>query len=453
MEYVLSAEEMKKCDERVMSEFMIPSAVLMERAALSVYNAIEEEGFDEEKTLIVCGNGNNGGDGFALARMLLLSGCEVETVLLGDKDKASAECMRQMDIFTRYGGIILTEIPEDEYTLVIDAVFGVGLSRDISGKYYDAINRLNNMTCEKIAIDIPSGVDADNGQIKGIAFNADLTVTMAFAKYGHFLYPGRDYCGDLIVADIGIDENCFDNEGPSGFYLCDDDLYDFIPAKTDSSNKGTYGRMLCICGSSGMAGAAYLCAKAGYVSGCGLGSDVKSREIVEYMLTHYDKPLVIDADALNIVAKSEKLKEALKNYPGEAYITPHIGEASRLLDTEISEIKKDPVKYAAQLSNEYNCVCILKDASTVTADIGGGIYINISGNGGMSKGGSGDVLAGLLCGLLSQGAKGKNIGAAAVYLHGAAGDLAAEKKGRYGMVATDIIDGIILKLKEIDENV
>ncbi|MCR5784616.1 MAG: NAD(P)H-hydrate dehydratase [Eubacterium sp.] len=504
MEYVLTAAEMKKCDERIMTEFKVPSCVLMERAALAVYDAIDDEGLDASKSLIVCGSGNNGGDGFALARMLYLDGYEPDVVLLGDKDKASEECARQMDIFTRYGGVILTEIPEDDYTLVVDAIFGVGLSRDIGGKYYDAIGRLNNMDADKLAVDIPSGISADNGSVMGIAFCADVTVTMAFAKYGQLLYPGREYVGELIVADIGIDENGFDEDMQPGRYLDDNDIYSLMPKKTDSSNKGTYGKVLSVTGSINMAGASYLSAKASYttgcglvyiytpeenrvimqtlipeavlctynehmgpednlkdclekssvcVLGCGLGTDSKSREIVSYILENYDKPLVIDADALNIIAKSDELKAALEKYSHPAYITPHMGEAKRLLKTEIDEIKKDPVKYAKELADTYKCVCILKDAATVIADKKGRVYVNTSGNGGMSKGGSGDVLSGILGGVLSCGAKGPLAGALAVYLHGAAGDEAAEEAGRYGMLAEDIIEGLKNVLKEIDENV
>ncbi len=504
MEYVLTAEEMRNCDARIMSDYAMPSCVLMERAALAVVNAIADEGFDSSKTLVVCGAGNNGGDGFAVARMLMLAGESIDVVMLGNKDKATVETVRQMDIFTRYGGVILTEIPDDDYTLVIDAIFGVGLSRDIEGRYYSAIERLNNMDTDKLAIDIASGIDADTGAIKGIAFKADLTLTMAFAKIGQLLCPGRDYTGELIVAEIGIDEHGFGESEPLGRYLDEDDLYELIPRRIDSSNKGTYGKVLSITGSVNMSGASYLASKAAYsvgaglvyvytpeenrtimqqllpeavlatytetsllngelqrymdmstvcVLGCGLGKSDKSREIVKYVLANYDKPLVADADALNIIAEDEELKELARAFTHPMYITPHMGEADRLLGVSIADIKSDPVKYARKLADDYKCVCILKDAATVTADKQGRAYINTSGNCGMSKGGSGDVLAGICAGLLSTGAYGPQVGALAAYLHGRAGDKAAEDKGRYGMLASDIIDGLVKVLKEIDENV
>ena len=216
------------------------------------------------------GSGNNGGDGYAIARMLMQAGNTVDVLEAPHTGKASVGNQLQKKIFLAYGGKILTEFPEGKsYTLVIDAVFGVGLSRSVEGEYASLIDRMNAMEGAKAAVDIASGISADNGNVLGTAFRADLTVTFAFEKVGCLLWPGNQYAGKVVVADIGITPDAFGERKPAVAALEDADL-SLLAARESHSNKGTFGRLLVIAGSQGMSGAAYLCAKAAYASGCGL---------------------------------------------------------------------------------------------------------------------------------------------------------------------------------------
>ena len=216
------------------------------------------------------GSGNNGGDGYAIARILMQAGNTVDVLEAPHTGKASVGNQLQKKIFLAYGGKILTEFPEGKsYTLVIDAVFGVGLSRSVEGEYASLIDRMNAMEGAKAAVDIASGISADNGNVLGTAFRADLTVTFAFEKVGCLLWPGNQYAGKVVVADIGITPDAFGERKPAVAALEDADL-SLLAARESHSNKGTFGRLLVIAGSQGMSGAAYLCAKAAYASGCGL---------------------------------------------------------------------------------------------------------------------------------------------------------------------------------------
>ena len=270
MRYIVNSREMNLYDSRTIEEFHMPQAVLMERAAFSFVETLRREKRNTSRTLVVCGSGNNGGDGYAIARILMQAGNTVDVLEAPHTGKASVGNQLQKKIFLAYGGKILTEFPEGKsYTLVIDAVFGVGLSRSVEGEYASLIDRMNAMEGAKAAVDIASGISADNGNVLGTAFRADLTVTFAFEKVGCLLWPGNQYAGKVVVADIGITPDAFGERKPAVAALEDADL-SLLAARESHSNKGTFGRLLVIAGSQGMSGAAYLCAKAAYASGCGL---------------------------------------------------------------------------------------------------------------------------------------------------------------------------------------
>ena len=261
---------MQKADEYTIHEIGIPSMVLMERAALKTVDILESEQVNLDKTLIVCGSGNNGGDGFAIARLLKEKGYEVTVSFIGREASMSEDCRKQLKIAEKCGVSIVTSINPKEYTSVVDAVFGVGLNREIKGTYRENIEKMNSLPGQKIAVDIPSGICSSTGKVLGTAFLAELTVTFACEKLGCILFPGNMYAGKKIIADIGISRKIFEKE-PSVCYTFDrEDLSKLLPARKPDSHKGTYGKVLMITGSPGMAGAAYLSAKAAYITGAGL---------------------------------------------------------------------------------------------------------------------------------------------------------------------------------------
>ncbi len=503
MKYILNSQEMKHCDENTMQKRGMLSAVLMERAALSTAEAIMERYPDETTSvLVVCGAGNNGGDGIAVARLLFLKGYAVNICFVGNREKMTTETARQMQIAENY------EVPfcdvadafQKKWDVIADAVFGIGLCREISGKYADIIQKMNECAAYKVAVDIASGISATTGQVLGIAFRADLTVTFGFAKRGQLVYPGAEYTGSLLVADIGIDENSLLDIRPGMRTLEKEDLA-LLPKRTAHSNKGSYGKLLLIAGSEGMAGAAVFAAKAAYRMGCGLvrvatvesnrailqqlvpeavlavyndttdvvkfvetqlawadavavgsgiGQSALAEKMVKTVIEQNTKPCLFDADALNLISKNQ---EWLQQLTIEPVFTPHLGEMSRLTGTPIVEISEDLAEAALQYAETNHVVMVLKDARTVTATEKSGCFLNLSGNDGMATAGSGDVLSGVIGALLAQGMNRELAAAFGVYVHGLAGDAAAKKLGRHSMMASDIINGITDVLKEQEDTI
>lgn len=492
MKEILTCSRMAALDKHTIEQMGVPSCVLMERAALAVTEELKKH-FDRsrasrEKVLVVCGSGNNGGDGIAIARLLHLAGIPVELYLLGKEENMTVETARQLRIARNYSVPEVNNPAIHEYTTIVDAIFGVGLSRPVEGRYGRVIDELNAADAFRVAVDIPSGISGDTGEIMGTAFRADLTVTFGFRKRGHCFYPGRAFSGEVHVADIGV--YTAPTGEPSAFHLEMDDLA-LLPELLPWSHKGTAGKILFVAGSPGMCGAAYLSAGAALrcgagmvkiqtpeenriplatllpeamlscafneeenrrnldwcdvlVIGPGLGASDEGRERAEWFLSHgkkAGKPMVLDADGLNLLAGNPGWKEYLG---ADTVLTPHMGEMSRLLGSGIPEIKASPVKAAAEYAKETGAVCVLKDACTVVAD-GESVYLNLSGNAGMATAGSGDVLSGILGAVLCMCRKQKNgfstglQAALGVYIHGLAGDRAAAAAGKRAMTAKDII--------------
>lgn len=504
MKYVLNAAQMKYADQYTINELGIPSMVLMERAALQTINAMKERRVDLSHTLVVCGSGNNGGDGFAIARLLLEEGYQPDIVFVGNIHSRSEETILQMQILTKMGVQIGNSLRDVEYSAIIDAVFGIGLSRAIEGRYQEIIERMNAYAGTKVAVDIASGISADTGAVLGCAFQADLTVTFAYEKRGQILFPGRGYSGEVSVRPIGITypnieaakEVCFTCErSESGVQL---------PNRTADSNKGTYGKVLCITGSKGMSGAAYLSAKAAYLAGaglvqiyteesnrvilqqllpeaiittyneedtnafyrlpellgwasvicvgCGLGMSSASKSLVEVVLTHSEKPMVIDADAINILSEySEEKKNALLEGKKHCVLTPHMKELSRLCGMDVMLLKNDRTNYAKKLSESLPATLVMKDSCTLVACAEQKMYLNKSGNAAMAKAGAGDVLAGIITGLMAQKMPSFDAAVLAVYLHGLAGDYARESCGAYSVLAEDILSEFRNVLIDLEE--
>lgn len=497
MEYLLNSLQMKRCDSDTIQKIGIPSLVLMERAALAVVEEIEKASFDLGHVLVVCGSGNNGGDGFAVARLLKDRRVPVTVVFVGKEGSLSEETKTQKKICENCGIKIGTKLEPGEYTTIVDAIFGIGLSRKVEGRYAELINVINSQNARVVAVDIPSGISADTGKVMGSAVTADMTVTFGYRKIGQILYPGTEYCGKVVCRDIGIRmSEAVAAERPAFSYEKED--LETIPKRPPYSNKGTYGKVLLIAGSQGMSGACYLAALAAYRSGCGLvrvftpecnrqviqaslpealvtvwdprhfpqeelaaalkwadvtgigpglGTGPVQNLILKYVLENWNGPLVIDADGLNLLADRLDL---LTQSRADLILTPHIGEMTRLGAVTKEAILEDILSFAKQYADRRQIICVLKDARTVVSD-GKRTYVNTSGNSGMAVGGSGDVLTGVICGLLAQGMGPYGAACTGVYLHGLAGDAARKQMGGYGMLAGNIADQIGKVLQTIDK--
>ena len=495
MELLVTGNQMTKLDTFTIQEMGVPSLVLMERAGLAVYDEMLREGFPLTRTLVLCGGGNNGADGVVIARLLFLAGYDVDVCILGNPGHFTEEMKKQIDIGKNYGISFVNTFLPNEYTTIVDAVLGVGLSREVSGKYKDAILLINDCQGKVVSVDIPSGISADTGAVLGAAVKADLTVTFGYRKAGLCFYPGAAYAGKIIVADVGIYK---DKRAVLKPELCACTFQDLQKLKRlPEGNKGSFGKIFLVAGSRDIFGAAYLSGygamKTGagmlkvctarenrqmfscfpeamlqvydentdleammkegmdwadvYGIGPGIGTGPLAEALLEILLANGKKPLVIDADGINLLRGR---KELLKNYPGGTILTPHLGEFSRLTGVSVEEWKKNPIEITGKTAEELHTVLICKDARTVIAENQEKVCINLSGNDGMATAGSGDVLTGILLSVLAQ-RKGELFGSAClgVYLHGVAGDLAAEKKGRAGMLAKDIAQAAASILNEL----
>ncbi len=550
---ILTVAEMRACDTYTILKRGVPSRILMEQAARAVAACLlrREDLFPAGRVVCLCGSGNNGGDGFAAARFLsdgsmsahrevcvLYTGRTCErgdgsTETIPDTRHMSEECARQYRLATEAGvPVIASTAPEDvERVLdgascVMDAIFGIGLDRPVVGDVRRVMEAVISHCLPVLAVDIPSGVGADDGAILGLALPARATVTMQALKAGLVLYPGADICGDLIVADIGIDLT----PAPLPFAWVSDEtlLRRVLPPKRRRSHKGTYGRVVMLVGSVGMSGAAVLAARAALRCGAGLVEVVTPNEnrvvlqaaVPEAIVTTYDAhastpaswatqqkilresirrancvlagcglgvsdtvrmmfqtvldampidghiPLVLDADALNLLASDDGLWETefLSSPERQVIITPHPMEMARLLKGNreiLSILLSDTAEAAMQYARTRGITVVLKDAHTVTASPSKDRYICLAGNAGMATGGSGDVLAGVIASLLGQTFAAcaqtaatcsvADVAAAGVYLHAAAGDRTAEQMGEYGMLPSDLIERIPLVLQDFSQ--
>ncbi len=488
MRYIVTADQMREYDKNTIEQIGMPALVLMERAAMAVASVIFEN-FSCGKVLILCGVGNNGADGLALARLLMDMHFEVTICVIGEEERASQQWKQQRMILTHYSPEIIEDmdlVKGRDFTVVADALFGVGLSREMKGKYALAIKQVNEMNGYKVAVDIPSGISSDSGKVLGCAFKADITVTFAFAKIGMYKAGAQEYIGRLMIADIGINERAFQGRMPIAFTF-DEEPHLLMPYRNPDGNKGTFGKVLIIAGFEHMVGAAILSSRAAMELGCGmvkvicpyenrailqtaipdvlygdmeslqeslkwanvvvvgpgLGTSNQATMIMKQILTHSGLPIVIDADALNLISANETLKEGLKRYPGDKILTPHMGELSRLTQKEIPYLKENVSDIAKECSKEYHCNIVCKDAKTVVVGCNEDLmYVNSSGNNGMATAGSGDVLSGMIAALLAQKENAFNAACKGVYLHGLSGVEASLNHTEYGVTASRIIENI-----------
>ena len=477
MKNIVTGTDMKKVDSYTINTIGIPSLVLMERAALSVAEIVCKNQLKDKKILVVAGVGNNGADGVAICRILHLKGYNTELYILGDISKASTEFKQQLSIAHNIGINIVGDYNDAD--VIIDSIFGVGLSRNVEGVYKDVILKINKGRNFVYSVDIPSGVSADTGKICGVAVKANCTVTFGSYKIGTVLYPGAEYCGQVVVADIGFPQEAYEQIEEQVKTATLED-FNFIPPRPNYSNKGTYGKILIIAGSKDISGAAVLCAEAAFRVGAGLVrvfTAEQNRQIIQRLLPEamvntydvhhfnmksleaclkcviqknmiekvleYNLPTVIDADGINNISEDERLKKKLHK---NVVITPHLGEMSRFLNIPVEEIASNLIKYGREVNYKYNINCILKDARTVITTEQE-TFVNLSGNSGMATAGSGDVLTGIVAALIGIGVEFNNATVLAPYIHGLAGDKAMEYVSKTSMMATDIIEGIKILFK------
>ena len=488
MKQIFTGKQMKTVDDYTIKNIGIPGIVLMERAALCVASLIMENESKSKSVLVVCGTGNNGADGLAVCRMLHLNGYNTCICVLGDVKKATDDFKTQYKIVNNLG-ISITDsvVPAD---VIVDAVFGVGLSREVAGRYKSAIEQMNQMRANIYSVDIPSGIDADTGKVLGVAVKAQYTVTFGCHKVGTVLYPGADYCGRVTVADIGF--ACQEVLENTIKHVEKEDLYN-IPTRKNYSNKGTYGKVLIIAGSKEISGAAILSTLAAFKTGAGMvrvfthenNRNIIGKLIPEAMINTYDTekfdmksleacihwcnviaigpgigtgelqtkmvekvleaklPTVLDAYAINTISRRNDIKIKLHK---NVIITPHLGEMSRFMAVSVEEIAGNLIKYANQANYQYGVSVVLKDARTVIVNQQG-TYINLTGNSGMATAGSGDVLTGIIAALLGIGAGQDNAAVLGPYVHGCAGDVAAQCQTKESMMAGDIIKKIAEVMK------
>lgn len=497
MRYLPDVVWMQKADAYTIEKIGIPSIVLMEHAACKTIEVLESEQVDSSSVLIVCGSGNNGGDGFAIARLLRKKGSKVTVFFAGNANSMSEECRIQAKIVKNMEIPIVTEMPEEEYTVVLDAIFGVGLNREVVGRYRKILEQLNKKKGKKIAVDIPSGIHAEDGKVLGKAFRADLTVSFQCEKLGTVLFPGKEYAGKVIPVDIGIDCSFMKEQREICYTWEREDIPRLLPERKANSHKGTYGKVLMLTGSEGMAGAAFLSAKAAYRSGaglvriytpesnreilqqllpeaiistytdyeenelesllnwadvvcigCGLGQSDCSRAILKATMQFCRVPCVIDADGINLLSEC---CEMLGKASMPVVLTPHMKEMAGLIKCTIPELQEQRLDKLRDFTEQYPVVCALKDSRTIVAERERSFYVNTAGNQGMAKAGSGDVLAGVITGLLAGHLDSYEAAVLGVYLHACGGDLAKEQLGSYSILAEDLIDGLALCLKEAEE--
>lgn len=502
MKRILNAAQMKAADSGAI-ENGVPSLVLMERAALSVVQTLlhRKNRFDLTRTYIFCGTGNNAGDGVAIARILDDYGYHTVLVMTGKEEKYS-EAMKQQVLAAKNRGISMVSLPDlnirklEHATLLIDAIFGIGLTRQVKGDYEYAISLMNAQEAPIVAVDIPSGVHTDTGSIMGCACRCEMTVTFARAKRGMLLYPGAEFSGEVVVKEIGIPvaemSEINDTEDDILYHLLPEDLQK-LPKRDESGNKGTFGKLLVIAGSKNIFGAAALCAEAalrtgagmvkvfteesnriplctrvpevlistyneedgcsakvnqslkealewcdGVVIGPGIGTSIVAKnlliKVLEYSGEKTSLPVVYDADALNLLAANPEQLAAINC---KAVFTPHMAEMSRLSGIPVRELKEDPIRNAEEFAKKCSLTLVMKDARTVIANAGRSehpTYLNIRGNSALSTAGSGDVLAGIIGTLWMQGIHP----AYGVLIHSLTGERAAAKSSRAAVIAGDL---------------
>lgn len=496
---VMSVEAAKKVDYRTINEIGIPSLVLMENVAQKIYDNIVHKGI---KYVLFCGTGNNGADGLAVARKLIIEGKEVKVYIVSDITKGTTEFKRNYEILINLKATIYEmksfnkkQVVQDlqEADIVVDSIFGVGLNREIKGEIFEVIDLINSYSSYIVSIDVPSGLECNKGKACGIAIKANDTFTIEVLKKGFFKSRAKEFTGQVTIINIGVPPYIKNEESEKTYTLTRDDYKKLIPKRAIYGHKGDYGRVVVLAGSRNMVGAAYITTEAAVRVGAGLvtlvveddiqqlmavrlteamtvgyndtkiinnllsnadviicGPGLSKEKINSDMLKKFIKNtkcnMVIDADGLNIISECKELLQYLK---GRAVFTPHIGEMARLIKRDISQIEENRIEFCRQYSEKNKIVTLLKGFNTVISKKGNTI-INETGNSKMASGGMGDCLSGIIGGLIAQGMSNYDATVLGAYIHGLIGDQLS--KERYIVNARDIIDKLPKLMGELFSN-
>ena len=510
---ILTAAQMREADRYTIEEIGIPSLVLMENAGRQVVAAIESafESKLDGRVAVLCGRGNNGGDGFVIARTLLQHGIDTSVFVIGSLADVRGDARTNLDILGRLGVTVVEVADEQSWelhfsevsqcALIVDAIFGTGLKSAVAGMMETVIADVNASEIPIVSVDLPSGMSADTPHLIGDCIDASLTVTLAAPKLPLVLPPAEAYAGDVVIADIGIPYEVIDGlEGRHIELLTPEQLRPVVGPRAADSHKGDYGRLTIVAGSMGKTGAAHLAAMGALRSGAGLvtvatprcclpvlaatspvfmtvdlpddstgtlaagavdtlleqahdvvacgpglGRTPQVAQFVRALLDRATVPLVLDADALTVLADDPA--RLTRGEDQDLIITPHPGEMGRLVGKSIADVQANRIEVATSFATAHHIYVVLKGHRTVIATPEGRVYINPTGNPGMATGGTGDVLTGMIAAWLAQLLDADAACRLAVFLHGAAGDLAEAKQGQAGMIATDLLDNLGEALK------
>jgi len=478
------ASQVRELDRIAIEDMGIPAMCLMERAGAASFKILQQEWPQAQRIIVLCGTGNNGGDGYVIARLAYIAGYDVTVLQLGNTENLTGEAYTSYNAMTAVGLFpqAFTDKKLSVVDLVVDALLGIGLDRTISGKYREVIQALNRRRCPVLSVDIPSGLSADTGAVLGMAVRANVTVSFIGLKQGLFTGEGAEYSGKIYFDDLNIPPSIYKRVKSKISRLDNTLLPKLLPKRSRTAHKGSFGSVLVVGGETGMTGAVRLAAQAaarigaGKVSiatrvshapfmnldypeimchgiemgedlfplldaasviaiGPGLGQSIWAREMLE-TVKNINKPIVIDADALNLLANAP-FRVPL------GVLTPHPMEAARLLEArDANEIQDNRFEAVQSLQLRFGGVIVLKGAGTLVSDDKG--YVNIAniGNPGMACGGMGDILTGVIAGLLAQGLAPNDAAKVGVYIHGKAGDKVAELGGERGLLPSDLLPWI-----------
>ncbi|MEA4816738.1 MAG: NAD(P)H-hydrate dehydratase [Lachnospiraceae bacterium] len=504
---ICMASQMRSFDKAAHEKYGIPSILLMENAASALAFECEKETGKNENILIVCGTGNNGGDGFAAARLLSAKGFLVSIFISGSKEKLSGDALVNFKAAGAFNIPIVSDfllLPGllNEASVIIDALIGTGFKGELKKNISEIVDLLNKSGKKIISADIPTGVDSDTGWVSEKTVKAYKTVTFGLMKTGLLLYPAAEYCGEIVVAPISIPKEVFENSDIDIFAITPELAKNMLPKRKPRSHKGDYGKIFIAAGSKNMTGAAALSALSAYksgggvvyacvvesiikviqnlvpeaviiplpeengalckgsldtlilesenggviISGPGIGRSKGAKEFITKLVEKSKKPLIIDADGIMALSGQPEL---LKKAKSSIVITPHMKEMSALTGIGVDELTRNPLKAARETAEKYNVTVLLKDARTIIASPDKKTFINLTGNPAMAKGGSGDVLTGVIAAFIGAGLSPFDSTCLGAYIHGLAGDIAAEKIGGYGVLARDIARHIPEEIDQI----
>lgn len=504
---VVTSQQIREIDRKAIEDNNLSGLILMENAGLRIFQSLKNIYPDLrlKKIIIFAGSGNNGGDGFVVARHLYNYGVKAKVFLLAPFNKVIGEAGENLNTINKMGVELIeaetTKLEEIQRTiqnsdLIIDAILGTGLQGKVTGLKAKIIDLINIANKEVLAIDVPSGLDTDTGKIEGPCIKATHTITLALPKIGLLIFPGASYAGKVTVEDIGIPSYLLKNNKIKINITTKEIVKSLLPFRATYSHKGSFGKVLILAGSVGMTGAAYLASEAAIRSGAGivvLGiprslnqiMEVKLTEVMTLPLAETEKqslgeeaeetisklmknysvlgigpgisrqaetqrlvrkiieksniPLVVDADAIYALSEDPTILKKTKTH---LVITPHPGEIAKLINKDVDYILNNQLDITREIAQKYGIVVVLKGARTIIANKEGETYINVGDNSGMATGGSGDVLTGIICSLIAQGADNFSAAITGVYIHSLAGNLARDIKGERGMIAGDILSQV-----------